>query len=331
MEPPSTPGSAVAEDPAAAHFIRYLEGERNASEHTVSGYLGDLAQFAASAWGAGARPPFNWGGVDKFAARKFLVAFQKAGATPATVNRKLSSLRSFYRFLEREELVPGNPFYALAAPKRGKYLPKVLSVEEVARLLAAPVQVFRESVKPDADPARLRWAEYAASRDTAILEALYSTGVRVNELATRSDSDGDLVSGVAKVRGKGKKERLCPLGRPAVAALHDAIQKRDALAFAKGGARARGRALFVNAGGGRLTTRSIERLMKRYLARAGLSPEVSPHALRHSFATHLLDKGADLRSVQELLGHASLSTTQIYAHVSVERMKAVYEKAHLRP
>lgn len=327
MEPPSTPGSAVAEDPAAAHFIRYLEGERNASEHTVSGYLGDLAQFAASAWGAGARPPFNWGGVDKFAARKFLVAFQKAGATPATVSRKLSSLRSFYRFLEREELVPGNPFYALAAPKRGKYLPKVLSVEEVARLLAAPVQVFRESVKPDADPARLRWAEYAASRDTAILEALYSAGMRVNELAALSDSDLDLVSGVAKVRGKGKKERLCPLGRPAVAAVYDAMEKRDALGLVK----SRARALFVNAAGGRLTARSIERLMKRYLARAGLSTEVSPHSLRHSFATHLLDKGADLRSVQELLGHASLSTTQIYAHVSVEKMKEVYEKAHLRP
>lgn len=331
MEQPSTPGSLVAADPAVAHFLRYLEGERNASENTISGYLGDLAQFVESAWGAGARAPFDWGGADKFSARKFLVAFQKAGAAPATVHRKLSSLRSFYKFLVREDLVPNNPFGAVAAPKRGKYLPQVLSIEEITRLLDAPAQVLRESVKPDADPARRQWAEYAASRDAAILEALYSTGVRVNELATLSDSDVDLVSGVAKVRGKGKKERLCPLGRPAVAALHDAIQKRDALAFAKGGARARGRALFVNAGGGRLTTRSIERLMKRYLARAGLSPEVSPHALRHSFATHLLDKGADLRSVQELLGHASLSTTQIYAHVSVERMKAVYEKAHLRP
>ena len=329
MEQPSTPGSLVAADPAVAHFLSYLEGERNASENTISGYLGDLAQFVESAWGAGARAPFDWGGADKFSARKFLVAFQKAGAAPATVHRKLSSLRSFYKFLVREELVPNNPFCAVAAPKRGKYLPQVLSIDEITRLLDAPAQVLRESSGPDADPARRQWAEYAASRDAAILEALYSTGVRVNELATLSDSDVDLVSGVAKVRGKGKKERLCPLGRPAVAALHDAIQKRDALVFAKGGTR--GRALFVNAGGGRLTTRSIERLMKRYLARAGLSPAVSPHALRHSFATHLLDKGADLRSVQELLGHASLSTTQIYAHVSVERMKAVYEKAHLRP
>ena len=328
MESPPPPDSSAMADPAVAHFLRYLEGERNASEHTISSYLGDITQFVASAWGADARAPFDWAGADKFTARKFLVSFQKASAAATTVNRKLSSLRSFFKFLVREELVTKNPFSAVISPKRGKYLPQVLSIEEVGRLLDAPAQVLQESAAPESEPAHWQWAAYAMRRDTAILEALYSTGMRVNELATLSDADVDLVSGVAKVRGKGKKERLCPLGRPAAHALQAAMEKRDELACFKGG---RNRALFVNADGGRLTTRSIQRLMKRYLIRANLNPKVSPHALRHSFATHLLDKGADLRSVQELLGHASLSTTQIYAHVSVEKMKAVYEKAHQRP
>lgn len=318
----------VMADPAVAHFMRYLEGERNASEHTISGYRGDITQFTTSAWGAEAKAPFDWAGADKFTARKFLITFQKTGAEPTTVNRKLSSLRSFFKFLVREELVPKNPFSAVVAPKRGKYLPQVLSIDEVVRLLDAPAQVFKETVNPESDPVHQQWAAYAMRRDTAILEALYSTGMRVNELATLSDPDVDLVSGVAKVRGKGKKERLCPLGRPAAIALLAAMEKRDELPFLKGGGR--NRALFVNPDGGRLTPRSIQRMMKRYLTRANLSAEVSPHSLRHSFATHLLDKGADLRSVQELLGHASLSTTQIYAHVSVEKMKAVYEKAHQR-
>ena len=329
MESPSMSDSGVQADPAVAHFLRYLEGERNASEHTTSSYLGDIAQFVAFTWGADASPPFDWAGSDKFTARKFLVAFQKAAALPTTVNRKLSSLRSFFKFLVREELVSQNPFSAVISPKRGKYLPQVLSIEEVIRLLDAPAQVYKESTSPESGPEHQQWADYAMLRDTAILEALYSTGMRVNELATLSDSDVDLVSGVAKVRGKGKKERLCPLGHPAARAILAAMEKRDTLDCLEGSGR--NRALFVNVDGGRLTTRSIQRMMKRYLIRANLNPDVSPHSLRHSFATHLLDKGADLRSVQELLGHASLSTTQIYAHVSVEKMKAVYEKAHQRP
>ena len=172
------------------------------------------------------------------------------------------------------------------------------------------------------------WLDYAFSRDTAILEILYSTGMRVSELAGMNESDIDLLASVVKVRGKGKKERLCLLGKPAVKAMQAALEKRSTLAgmFKRAGLPP----VFVGRTGGRLTTRSIERLMKRYLARANLDPRMSPHALRHSFATHLLDAGADLRSVQELLGHASLSTTQIYTHVTVERLKQVYNEAHPR-
>ncbi len=196
------------------------------------------------------------------------------------------------------------------------------------------------------------WLDYAAIRDTAILEILYSTGMRVSELAGMNESDIDMLASVIKVRGKGKKERLCLLGKPAVRAMQIALEKRSTLAgvcrrarlhhYAPAHIAARSAAggkhcgqagaapVFVGHTGGRLTTRSIERLMKRYLVRANLDPHMSPHALRHSFATHLLDAGADLRSVQELLGHASLSTTQIYTHVTVERLKQVYNEAHPR-
>ena len=167
-----------------------------------------------------------------------------------------------------------------------------------------------------------------ALRDTAILELLYSTGMRIAELCGLTDARLDLLSGTALVRGKGKKERLCPIGRPAAEALQAALDARDRLAAARG--RSRAQALFVNKNSGPLTPRSVERSLKRYLAAAGLSPEITPHVLRHSFATHLLDAGADLRSVQELLGHASLSTTQIYTHVSVEKLKEEYGKSHPR-
>jgi len=174
---------------------------------------------------------------------------------------------------------------------------------------------------------RRRWIEYAAARDAAILELLYSTGMRLAECAGLKESQLDVLAGVARVLGKGRKERLCPLGNPALRALRTALEKRDGLGLP---GRPRDLPLFVGKTGGRLTPRSIERMMKTHLVAAGLNPDFSPHALRHSFATHLLDAGADLRSVQELLGHASLSTTQLYTHVSIERMKDVYEKAHPR-
>ena len=319
----------IATDPCVAHYRRYLETEVNASPHTVSNYLRDIAQFASHTWKDRPAPPFPWKRVDRFGGRRFLVEFQKAGMEPATTARKLSSLRSFYKFLIREEYARENPFAGLTGPKRGRKLPAFLSVTEVTRLLDAPGRL-RQQAGTEPDAARRALAEYRLLRDTAMLEVLYSTGTRVSELVGMNDGDVDLLTGVAVVRGKGKKERLCSLGNPACRAVRAALQARDALWPGPGAARARTRCLFTNAHGGRLTSRSVERILKKYLAEAGLNPNISPHALRHSFATHLLDAGADLRSVQEMLGHASLSTTQIYTHVTVERLKKVYEEAHPR-
>ncbi len=329
--------NAVKGDKAITHFLRYLEGERNASPHTSGNYLLDIRQFTAIIWGADAKPPYAWSAVDKFAARKFVVQLQKQAACAATIGRKISSLRSFYKFLTREEYVSNNPFAGLSSPKRKKSLPNVMSVGEVSRLLLAPAQCGAAAIKDEKDGGKRAWLEYAAARDTAILEVLYSTGMRISELTNMDGKNIDLLAGVIKVRGKGNKERFCPLGKPAAKALSAALEKRNEIIPFLNGKKsslpvrnAAGGPLFLGHTGGKLTPRSIERLIKRYLIQAGLNPAVSPHALRHSFATHLLDAGADLRSVQELLGHASLSTTQIYTHVSVEHLKKVYNEAHPR-
>lgn len=310
-------------DPGLAHFLQYLRAEKNASEFTQSSYLMDLRQFIALQWGPEAVPPFRWKEVDRFAARRFLVSQQKAGREATTTRRKLSALRSFFRFLVREEYVKANPFTGVTMPRRARTLPEVMSIEEVAKLLAAPDAAVPEEGASGA------WSDYVRSRDTAILEVLYSTGMRLRELTGLRDEQVDLLSGTVVVRGKGRKERLCPLGNPAIKALRRYLEHRDValMGWGKGG---RAKSVFLNKFGGPLTPRSVERLMKKYLVAAGLNSERSPHALRHSFATHLLDAGADLRSVQELLGHASLSTTQIYTHVSIERLKEVYEKSHPR-
>lgn len=318
----------VADDPLVAHFMSYLVNERNVSPHTTANYLRDIKQFVRFTWGNETRPPLRWEDPDRFSARKFLVEFQKAGMQPATTGRKLACLRSFYRFLMREEYVGRNPFAGLRAPKLSRKLPEILSVEEVSKLLETPARAYEKLRESGAAPMQ----EYAAMRDTAILEALYSTGCRVSEIAGLIESDIDFLSGVAKVRGKGKKERLCPLGAPACKALGAIIEKaRELWPAPPGGKGNKSRPVFLNLKGKKaLTSRSIERIMKKRLIEAGLNSCLSPHGLRHSFATHMLDAGADLRSVQELLGHSSLSTTQIYTHVSVERLKKVYEEAHPR-
>lgn len=316
----------IMNDPVVADFIQYLETERNASTHTVSNYILDISQFSAEIW-PDTNPPYKWSMADKFAARKFVMVFQKKGSAPATVGRKISSLRSFFRFMAREEVVRVNPFYGLLSPKRRKHLPTVMSLKEIERLLDAPQQIKAELLETPDSKQDKAWIEYAATRDSAILEMLYSTGMRVGELCKLDESDIDFISGVAVAKGKGKKERLCPLGEPALRALKTALEQKK---LRQPDGAGKSRALFLNNKGGRLTARSIERLLKRYLIKAGLNPNISPHSLRHSFATHLLDAGADMRSVQELLGHASLSTTQIYTHVSVERLKSVYKEAHPR-
>jgi integrase/recombinase XerC len=319
----------VSADPAVSGFVRYLEIERNASRHTVAGYLQDILQFAAFVWEESPAPPFDWTKADRFHARRFLMAFQKNGSAPTTTGRKLASLRSFFKHLEREEVVMANPFTGLHGPKQPRKLPDVLSVAEIERLLAVPMALYtRQAAEArDGDGGEPRLLHYFALRDRALLEVLYSTGARVSEAAGMTGKDLDLLSGVVTVRGKGKKERLCPLGGPAERALREAMRTAESI---WGDSKKTVTPLFRNKRGEPLTTRSIERMMKKMLPEAGLSAEFSPHALRHSFATHLLDAGADLRCVQELLGHASLSTTQIYTHVSIERLKKVYKDAHPR-
>jgi len=325
-QPPAR-GANAGTDPRLEQFLRYLRGERDASVHTLRNYRMDILQFATLTWGADARPPFAWRETDRYTARRFLAGFQRDGKKATTTNRKLSSLRSFYRFLMREGLSDVNPFTGVPSPKLPKRLPHVLGVVDVGRLLDAP----RKAEPPPgaAEHPRARaFAEYARQRDAAILELLYSTGMRVSELTGLVADRIDYLSGVIKVRGKGKKERLCPMGNPAARALKAALAARADWLLALG--QRGGSPLFLNKHGGSLTVRSIERMLKKYAVLVGLSADLSPHSLRHSFATHLLDAGADLRSVQELLGHASLSTTQIYTHVSIERLKAVYDLAHPR-
>jgi integrase/recombinase XerC len=338
------PAEAVAKDPSVAGFLGYLEAERNASVLTVEAYLGDIAEFCKLTW-PGKAPPYPWKAPDRFAARRFLASFQKRGQAASSARRRMSAMRSFYRFLIREGTVKENPFTGLSMPKMGRRLPKVLTVEQMLALLNAPRELHEAAVAaaakrkaPDKGEAegearRAAFAEYAALRDTAILELMYSTGMRIAELCGLSEQRLDLVGGVALVRGKGRKERMCPIGGPAVLAMRHALEARAAvrphLPPPKDGARGPS-PLFLNKLGGALTPRSVERSFKRWLAWAELDSRLTPHALRHSFATHMLDAGADLRSVQELLGHASLSTTQIYTHVSVERLKQEYHKAHPR-
>jgi integrase/recombinase XerC len=334
VEPPPIQIEGVADtlppellaDPWVTQFVQHLTAERNASAHTVAGYLQDLAQFVAMAWPPPqVRPPYPWRAPDRAVARAFLVQFAKAGAAPATTRRKLSSLRAFYKFLEREELLAINPFGGLRGPRLVRRLPQILTVTQVQTLLEAPVRVLAEGERAGgrAEPV----AVYAAVRDAAFLEVLYSTGARVSEVAGLTRRQVDLLGAAVRVRGKGKKERLCALGRPSILALEKALElsellwpesQRDASA------------IFLNLQGGALTVRSMERNMKKWLVAAGLPAALTPHKLRHSFATHLLDAGADLRSVQELLGHASLTTTQIYTQVSVERLKEIYRHAHPR-
>ncbi len=317
-------GKSAQDDTALRRYVDYLQSEKNASGHTLDAYCRDIVQFARYQW-PGQAPPYAWRDVDQLAARGFVVELSRSGMAPTTTGRKLSSLRAFYRYLRREAMCTQNPFAGVRTPRRGHGLPEVLGREEILRLLAAPARLA-ERRRAEAKTAARKDQQYAVRRDVALLEVFYSTGARLNELAGLREGDVDLLGSVVKVRGKGKKERLCPLGGPACSAIR-ACMKEGHEVWGRGG---RTTPVFRNLRGGPLTGRSIERMLKKYLIEAGLDATVTPHTLRHSFATHLLDAGADLRSVQELLGHASVSTTQIYTHVSVEHLKRVYEEAHPR-
>lgn len=312
-----SPNRFSSVDPTLCEFARYLLAERNVSPNTSGGYLIDLGQLATLKWGVAADAPFAWKNLDETDARRFLSTLARDGASATTVKRKLAAARTFYRFLQRKEVVKDNPFAALRGPREAKKLPKVLSAEEVARFLAQPAKDFADGLS----------GEYSSLRDTAIFEALYSTGCRISEMTAVKWGEIDFVRGTVIVTGKGSKDRLVILGEPARDALLRLREKITAKSRALGADSA---CVFLSDRLGRISPRFVQRRMKRYLAEAGLPTDLSPHKLRHSFATHLLDGGADLRSVQEMLGHASLSTTQVYTHVSVERLKDEYARFHPR-
>ncbi|MBL4903142.1 tyrosine recombinase XerC [Desulfocapsa sp. AH-315-G09] len=288
-------------------FLRWLEFEKGYSDHTVSGYGLDLAEFMASL-----PEGLAVGEIEAIHVRRYVVSLHGHNSA-ATVGRKLSALRSFFKFLLREKHIGQDPVTGISGPKVGRYLPAFLTVDEVFSLLDTPNTKDRFML-----------------RDVAILELLYSTGMRVAELVSRDILNLDFATEMLRVRGKGKKERLVPVGRPALAAIHNWLPMREQLIAdrARRGREVEKHALFLNVRGGRLTSRSVERMVKFYGERAGIPQIVTPHALRHSFATHLLEMGADLRSVQELLGHASLSTTQRYTHLTLDHLTEVYDKAH---
>lgn len=298
----------------AADFLRYLGSERNDSPHTVKAYGRDLADFAAFLDGYYGGATWTWAGVDRLAVRGFLADRARAGWAKRTMARALSAIRAFYRFLNLHYGVEVNPAKAAGTPKVERRLPGYLDRRAVERLFAV---------------AEARAAEntFRSARDRAMLELFYSTGMRLSELVGLDVDDLDLVSDQVRVRGKGKKERLLPVGRPAVAALRQYYLKREEVGRGGSGHR---RAVFVSERGQRLTARAVQLVIRSLLDTVSEGQKISTHSLRHSFATHLLDAGADLRAVQELLGHASLSTTQIYTHTSIERLKRVYHQAHPR-
>lgn len=288
-------------------FLRYLEIERNCSELTIKSYREDLVSLNEYLEQTLGRIPHP-SNLTPQDLRAYVVALHEAGYAKSSVSRRLASLRSFFRFAQREGLSEQNPAKPLRNPRRERKLPHFLSTAEIGTLLAAP------SAR---DPMGLR--------DRAILETMYSAGLRVSELVGINDEDLDREDGLVRVRGKGKKERLAPLGSFAVKALNQWLAVRQLATRSQ-----RANPVFTNKFGTRLTTRSVARMLEKYLLQTGLDLRTSPHTLRHSFATHLLDRGADIRSVQELLGHKSLVTTQIYTHISTANLRQVYEQAHPR-
>lgn len=281
--------------------MNYLKVEKNAAAHTITNYTIDLNSFGVFLGGK------DMADIDLLVLRRFLAEMRAKNYSKRTIARKLASLRSFFKFLYREGYIKTNPISAISTPKLDKKLPIFLDVEKIVKLIQAPDD-----------------RSVPGMRDKAILETLYSTGIRVSELVGLDLGDVDFISGVVKVLGKGSKERMVPIGEPALVAIRRYVSKRP------GPAAKDKDAVFLNKSGRRLTDRSVRRIIDKHIKTCSIEEKISPHSLRHSFATHLLDRGADLRSVQELLGHMNLSTTQIYTHVTTERLKSVYDKAHPR-
>ncbi len=293
-----------------AEFLTHLGLERNASDKTVKSYREDLTQALAFTREHLKKPhvdPTDW---TTRLIRAFVAWLHEKKYAKTTVARRLAAVRSFGKYLCRQGVLAQNPAQGLRGPRQDKRLPHFLTLADVQKLLAAPAQT-----------------DWAGRRDRAMLETLYASGIRVSELVGLDLLAVDLNDGVITVRGKGKKERLALLGPDAVAAIRCWLDDRTALLS---GAGKDTPAVFLNNKGGRLTTRSVGRLLAKHLRTAGLDPRTSPHTLRHSFATHMLDAGADIRGVQELLGHKSLATTQVYTHVTTQRLQKSYRKAHPR-
>jgi integrase/recombinase XerC len=295
-------------------FLRRLEEGRGASPHTLRNYRQALLEFKAL------HPGRDWWSIGPAECRAWLYRLSRDPKIgPATIRLRFAALRTFFKAAQKEGRVDSNPAKDLALPKMPRRLPVFLTQAQVLALLEAPGRLEEKRAQEKKGKRRTP-APWRRLRDTAWLELFYSTGLRLSELVGLRREQVDLVEGVARVRGKGNKERLCPLGAPAVETIRAYLD-----AGPPEGAR-----LFVSEGGRPLTGRAVQLALKTYLAAAGLDARLTPHKLRHTFATHLLDRGADLRSVQELLGHAQLTTTQIYTSVSVERLKRVYDRAHPR-
>ena len=299
-----------------ADYLEHLAKERDVSPNTVRAYDRDLKEFVAFLGRYYGGESWTWQGIDRIAMRGFLGHLNKRGLGKRSMARTLSAIRSFYKYLHRNEVVDANPARAVGAPRLEKYLPGYLDRAQIDLLFQmAEVRAWE--------------GKFVDVRSLAILELFYSTGMRLSELQGLSRGDLDIVSQQVKVRGKGRKERIIPVGDHAVLAIRNYEAKRDELLRALGPKVDRN-ALFVGSTGKRLGVRSIQKTVTSFLAQIDEEAGLSVHSLRHTFATHLLDAGADLRAVQELLGHSSISTTQIYTHTSIERLKQVYEKAHPR-
>jgi integrase/recombinase XerC len=308
---------------AVEKFLKYLRYERNASRHTIRNYESDLAQFSEYLQPPGGRPPLL-AEIDHLLIREYLGHLHDQKLEKTSIARKLASLRSFFRFAVREGMIGKNPARLVSTPSLPRRLPPVLSAEEVNRFLD-----WVKTSKSGLCGKGREKAQWLRARDRAILELLYGSGLRVSELIALDLKDIDAQGQSVRVQGKGGKERLAPYGSKAREALEAYWPARDALRR-NTGARADRQPAFVNLQGRRLTERSVGRMVKGYARRAEISWNLHPHSLRHAFATHLLADGADLRAIQELLGHKSLSTTQRYTHVSIRQLMEVYDKSHPR-
>jgi integrase/recombinase XerC len=307
---------APALRPEVEEYLAHMAKERDVSPNTVKAYRRDLEAFSGFLAGYYSGGEWSWEGVDRIAMRGFMAQLTRRGLGKRSIARTLSAVRSFYRWMHRNELVDANPARAVGAPKLDKYLPAYLDRAQIDLLFQmAEVRAWE--------------GNFTDVRNLAILELFYSTGMRLSELQGLGRSDVDLVTQQVKVRGKGRKERIVPIGNHAQLAMRNYEAKRDELLRGLG-MKADRTAFFLSRTGRRLGVRAVQKVVSGFLAEIDEDAGLSVHSLRHTFATHLLDAGADLRAVQELLGHASVSTTQIYTHTSVERLKQVYQKAHPR-